>query len=690
MSGVASAVAPSHPRRPGRIAAALVVVVGLLAGPSGALAADPQPTLAPDRTTSSEPLDPVDDQVLVRYREGTSAARRLDIRRAHDLARVPGASTATTDVVRAGGRSTATIRRLLADDPAVVAVATNHRRELAVDPVDEPGFGSLWALHNRGQRLDGTVFQTGIADVDLDGLEALRLGLGSPSIVVAVVDDGVDIDHPDLAGAIWTNPGEAGAKATNGIDDDGNGYRDDVHGWDFCNDDNTVHDDGEDGHGTHVAGTIAASLDGEGIVGVAPGVKIMPLKFIDESRFCGSDDMAVAAIDYAASFGVPIINASWGGSSPSVVLDAAIADSGALLVAAAGNDGVDIDQPGGPRFYPASSTLPNILAVAAIDQRGRLATFSDYGRKSVDLGAPGVNIVSAYPSFTGCPAPCYVWMAGTSMAAPHVSGVAALVASRSAGLRDDELLLRSRLLASGTNLSALSGKTTTGRLVNAWRAVDAAGPAVLPADRFAVPTGAIVGSSSVALRVSWPTATDALSAVSSYGLKKKVGATWSTVTTGTTGTSIRTPVPYGTGTTFRLTARDAPGNTSPGKDSPVLTTTLYGDASSRITYGGGWSTASSASALGDRLHTARRAGAWATFSFTGRSVAIVAPRSSSRGTFRVYIDGVLRTTVDLRSSSVQSRRAVYSIGWTSSGPHTVRIVAATGRRIDLDGFVVVR
>ncbi len=196
-------------------------------------------------------------------------------------------------------------------------------------------------------------------------------------MVVAVVDDGIDFSHPDLADRAWTNPGESGGgRATNGIDDDANGYVDDVHGWDFCNNDNTVHDPGEDWHGTHVSGTIAASLDGAGTLGVAPGIRLMALKFIDDGQECGTDGMAVDAIDYAASFGVGIINASWGGPEPSAVLDVAIAASGALFVAAAGNDqqnmdGKNSDGTPGIRFYPAASTLPNVVSVAAIDQQGR-------------------------------------------------------------------------------------------------------------------------------------------------------------------------------------------------------------------------------------------------------------------------------------------------------------------------------
>ncbi len=690
-------------RRSSRLPVSFLLSLGLVAtllAPVTAFGADPRPivpriddpVVAPDAPGAS---DPIDDQILVRYREGTTPGERRAIREAHGLTRVPGTGDARTEVVVAEGRSTATVRRRLGDERDVVAVAANQRRELAVDISGEPGFGQLWGLHNRGQRIDGISALTGLSDIDLDALEALRLGAGSPDVIVAVVDDGVDTSHPDLEDAIWTNPGEAGPLAANGIDDDGNGFKDDVHGWDFCNDDKTVHDAGQDGHGTHVAGTIGASLDGAGVVGVAPGITIMPLKFIDGGHLCGSDDMAVRAIDYAASFGVRIINASWGGAQPSSVLDAAIAESGALFVAAAGNgdvDGhaIDIDKAGGPRFYPASSTLPNILAVAAIDQRGRLASFSNYGRKSVDLGAPGTNILSTYPKAAGCAAPCYAWSEGTSMAAPHVTGVAALVASHEPALLDQPLQLRSRLLSTGRALSSLSTKTTTGRMVNAWRAVDAVPPVIQAPNRFVVPTGASVSSTSTSLRVSWPPATDAMTSVASYGLRKRAGSTWSTVTSATSATSINSSIRFGTTTTFRLTAKDAPGSTSAPKDGPALTATLYSDSASLAHYGSGWTTSSSSTALGGRLHTARRTGAAMTVSFTGRAIAVVAPRSSTRGAFRVYIDGTLITTIDLARATSQPRRAVFSTSWTTREAHTLRIEAVSARRIDVDGFVITR
>jgi subtilisin family serine protease len=210
--------------------------------------------------------------------------------------------------------------------------------------------------------------------------------------VVAVIDDGVNFSHPELAGRAWTNPGEV----PNNNLDDANGYVDDVNGWDFYNRDKTVHDSGVDAHGTHVSGTIAASVDGQGVVEVAPNVKIMALKFLGPEGGYTSD--AILAIQYAKAEGAKISNNSWGGGSYDQALYDAINNSGSLFVAAAGNNGSNNDD---YRFYPASYDLPNILSVAAVNNQGKLASFSNYGATSVDIAAPGVGILSAVPGNPG-------------------------------------------------------------------------------------------------------------------------------------------------------------------------------------------------------------------------------------------------------------------------------------------------
>jgi len=437
----------------------LVVLATGLAAPTGSLAADP-PTPATSR-----------DDILVRYRANTSSAERKAVARDLNLSVVRSSRTGRTAVLRGKGVSAATVRRELAGDPRVSAVGQNYRRELAADPTDEQYFPSEWGLNNSGQTISGIEPQTGVPDVDIDGLEALRVQQGKSSIVVAVIDDGVDFGHPDLAGRKWTNPGETPG---DGIDNDNNGYIDDINGWDFCHDDNTVHDAGHDGHGTHVAGTIAASLNGTGVVGVAPGVSIMALKFIDDVQSCGDDAMAIDAIDYAAANGADVINASWGGTGENPALDQTIADSGLLFIAAAGNSGIDLDAPGAD-FFPAESPAPNVLTVGAIDQTGQIADFSNFGATRVDLMAPGTNILSTFPAQSGCPSPCYAWSDGTSMAAPHVTGIAALALSKANGPMT-AAALRSLVLAAAVPLQAASCFSVTGRLANAYRAVTSTGP----------------------------------------------------------------------------------------------------------------------------------------------------------------------------------------------------------------------
>lgn len=242
----------------------------------------------------------------------------------------------------------------------------------------------------------------------------------APSAVVGVIDTGIDPTHPDLAPSLWMNPGESGAgKETNGIDDDANGYVDDVWGWDFHGDDNDPSDDR--GHGSHCSGTIAASgNNGQGVAGVVWGTQLMALKFLSaQGRGLTSD--AVEAVYYATQNGARITNNSWGGGGYSTALHTAIAsagDQGCLFVAAAGNSGLDTD-----RFphYPSSLDNSNIISVAAIQQDRTMASFSNYGLNTVDIAAPGVGILSCIPGGQ------YTAYNGTSMASPHVAGAAALM-----------------------------------------------------------------------------------------------------------------------------------------------------------------------------------------------------------------------------------------------------------------------
>ena len=313
-------------------------------------------------------------------------------------------------------------------------------------------------------------------------------------VVVAVIDDGVDFSQPDLAGQAWVNPGESGGgKETNNVDDDANGYIDDVNGWDFCHDDKTVHDPDDDFHGTHVSGTIAAKLDGAGIVGLAPGVKVMALKFLGDDPACGWDDQAIEAIEYATSFGVRISNNSWarpasvppfGDPADDVPLRNAIEDSGMLFVAAAGNSGQDLDNVSRPSI-PASFDLPNILSVAAVDNTGQLASFSNYGETSVDVSAPGVSVASLIPDY-GVNEAGYYYLDGTSMAAPHVSAIAAVVGSQTPSILATPTDLKKRILDTAKNVGDTGGLTLTGRVASAAAAIDHTDPTAFAPDSLLV------------------------------------------------------------------------------------------------------------------------------------------------------------------------------------------------------------
>lgn len=267
-------------------------------------------------------------------------------------------------------------------------VQPNYIYEPTETPND-PYFPQQWGLHNTGQVVLG---RPGVPDVDLNGPEVWDVTKGSRDVVVAVIDTGVDVNHPDLRDAIWVN--EAEATGSPGVDDDHNGYVDDIHGFDFVNDDGTVFDpeDGDE-HGTHVAGIIAARWgDRQGVAGLAPGVRIMVLKVLGPGG--GSTADAVKAIAYAQAMGAKIANLSWGNYSYDPALYEALRGASLLFVAGAGNDASNNDL---SPFYPASYRIPNLVSVAAADNRGALAVFSNYGPGTVDLAAPGQDILSTVP-----------------------------------------------------------------------------------------------------------------------------------------------------------------------------------------------------------------------------------------------------------------------------------------------------
>jgi subtilisin family serine protease len=338
--------------------------------------------------------------------------------------------------------------RDLSADPAVVYAEPNYIVSTAVLPND-PYFSKLWGLNNAGQL-------GGMADVDIDAVSTWD-SVHDTTVVVGIIDTGIDYTHEDITDNMWRNPGEV---PDNGIDDDSNGYVDDVYGWNFITETNNPMDD--NGHGTHVAGTIAGvGNNGIGIAGVAWVGKVAALKFLGASGF-GTTEDAVQAIAYANSMGFKITNNSWGGGPFSQALHDVIAasnDAGSVFVAAAGNSGVNIDT---SPSYPAAYDVPSIISVAATDQNDTLAIFSNYGAVSVDLSAPGVKVYSSVPRGTCelCDATGYRYLNGTSMATPHVAGAAALILAANPGMTNSEL--RSAILGAVDPVPALSGKTVTG------------------------------------------------------------------------------------------------------------------------------------------------------------------------------------------------------------------------------------
>ncbi len=304
---------------------------------------------------------------------------------------------------------------------------------------------------------------------------AWELSTGSKNVVVGVIDTGVNHEHPDLRDNIWTNPGEAGLddlgrdKASNLIDDDGNGYVDDVHGWNFQKNDSSFMDD--NGHGSHCAGIIGARGDnGIGIAGINWDVNIASLKFIDGVTGEGDTAGAVAAIEYATSMGMDIINASWGATVESLpgpdeedLLRDAIAaagEKGILFVAAAGNEASDNDMiPTLPAGYP----LPNVVSVAATTAADGVAFFSNFGVQSVHLGAPGNSVLSTVLGTS------IARFSGTSMAAPMVVGAAALLKAKYPKM--EAVDLKQRLLETVDPIPALEGISISGGRLNIARAL---------------------------------------------------------------------------------------------------------------------------------------------------------------------------------------------------------------------------
>lgn len=409
----------------------------------------------------------VPNEVLVQYRAGATPSQKSAA-----LARISGARDSNVvngawrrdglgdlDLVRLppGLSVAAGILGLQADSAVAFAEPNWIYQHFATSNDTYYTNGSLWGTYGSNSS-PANQFGSGAAAAWAANKT------GSSSVVVGIIDEGVQINHADLAANIWKNPREI---AGNRMDDDGNGLVDDVNGWDFAGNNNSVYDGTADDHGTHVAGTIGAvGGNGAGVAGVCWNVKMIPVKFLGSTG--GTTANAIKAVDYLTdlktrhNLNLVASNNSWGGGGFSQLLSDAIGranSAGILFIAAAGNASSNNDAVAN---YPSNYSQPNIIAVAAITSTSALASYSNFGATQVDIGAPGSGIWSTVPGRKN--ASSYASYDGTSMATPHVTGACALYASINPGASAEQI--RTAILNSATPTPSLSGKTVTGGRLN--------------------------------------------------------------------------------------------------------------------------------------------------------------------------------------------------------------------------------
>ncbi len=412
----------------------------------------------------------VPGELLVQFRAGATSA---DKGRALGRINAETLEEIRTEAMRADGRGdlvlarfqpdlpAAAVRRALQDDPAVEFAEPNWiYTHQAVSNDTYYTNGSLWGMYG-----DAT---SPANQYGSQAGEAWAAGnTGSALVYVGIIDEGIQFTHPDLDANVWNNPFDP----ADGVDNDGNGYVDDIHGWDFDGNNNSIYDGGTrgslDDHGTHVTGTIGAESNGTGVVGVNWNVTYISGKFL--GRRGGTTANAIKAVDYFTDLktrhGLNIVatNNSWGGGGFSQGLQDAITRAEAaniLFIAAAGNGGSDGvgDNNDTTASYPSNYPNANVIAVAAITSSGALSSFSNYGATTVDIGAPGSGIWSTTAFDT------YSSYSGTSMATPHVTGAAALYASTRPG--SSAATIKAAILGSAVPTASLSGKTVTGGRLN--------------------------------------------------------------------------------------------------------------------------------------------------------------------------------------------------------------------------------
>lgn len=388
-------------------------------------------------TVQGETIKPhVPGELVVKVKEGLIADFFLS---SNDLL-ISRKVNNSTFVVNSEEKEIKKTMERLKNSPFVEYVEPNYIYKINTK---DPKFKHLWGLDNK-------------SNSHIDAIRAWnKYGKGSKEIKIAVIDTGIDYNHPDLKGNIWIN--EAEANGLEGVDDDNNGYIDDVHGYDFANNDGDPMDDNS--HGTHCAGTIGASHNKIGVAGVMGNVSLVPIKFLSANG-SGSATSAVEAIDYATKLGVNIMSNSWGGTGASKAIKDAIEraeEKGIIFVAAAGNSGSDNDvRP----HYPSSYELDNVISVAAHTIKDKLAYFSCYGKNTVDVSAPGSSILSTAPN-NG-----YKMLSGTSMATPHVAGMLGMLLSNEEDL--PLLQVRERLIETSEPMPAYKNMVKANGRVNLY------------------------------------------------------------------------------------------------------------------------------------------------------------------------------------------------------------------------------
>jgi serine protease len=397
----------------------------------------------------------VPGQLLVRFKSGTPPATTQIVHEAH-----------TTRVLRSyrvpsnlhlvelpAGMDVAEGMTRYRGDPSVLYVQPNHRYRITERIPDDPRFNELWGMHNLGT--------SGASDADIDAPEAWDITTGSPDVILGVLDTGIEYAHEDLSANVFSNPGEV---PDNGVDDDGNGYVDDVHGINAILRSGDPRDD--NGHGTHVSGTIAARGNNAiGVAGVNWEARVLACKAFDFGGGATEADILTCMqyfLDLKTRTENPVnviaTNNSWTGPFSQPILDAVTThdQAGILFIAAAGNATNDNDV---YATYPAGLELANVISVAATNQFDELAYFSNYGRRSVDVGAPGELVLSTFPDGYG-------YLDGTSMATPHVTGLVGLLRALDPTLTPGAL--RNLILTGGDDVAGTMDRTLSGRRINAF------------------------------------------------------------------------------------------------------------------------------------------------------------------------------------------------------------------------------